>query len=497
VALWQADHARQQRSQAEALVEFMIGDLQMKLNQLGRTDLMQSVGERALAYFSAEAPASMDGEALARHARALRLIGESARQRMDMAQAQRALAQAADTTARLLALAPRDIGRLREHVSSLERLVALHDSTGEEATALGLTRQISALRWRAAAEAPQDLALRFHALEGNQWLAFGLIGKSPSSEEALALLGQTGAALEALPADLDGLPRVRAMNHGLIGQALHMSGRYAEAEAALRAFFAEAQPQPRAATSLLARSEDRVLRRDLARVLLNQGRLAPAIEQAAAVVSSAARDFEESQDNLLVAGQLIQGHTALAELLWLSGQRREALAQWQAIDGGLARVGDVTTENTFWHLSTLGAVLELRLRMQPRPLQADAPLMAALQAHEANVARADQRGLRLRGQMLRTTLANGLAHGDALLAQGQPEQARQRWHAVAARARPAAQEGAHQAMHHLALAWLRLGQPEQARPWVERLRASPWRHPDLDDLQQRLARVGDTPPPAR
>ena len=54
VAIEARDAARDQRREAEGLVGFMLGDLRDKLEPLGRLDVLDSVGARALAYFESQ-----------------------------------------------------------------------------------------------------------------------------------------------------------------------------------------------------------------------------------------------------------------------------------------------------------------------------------------------------------------------------------------------------------------------------------------------------------
>ena len=45
------DEARDQRREAEGLIGFMLGDLREKLEPVGRLDVLDAVGARALAYY--------------------------------------------------------------------------------------------------------------------------------------------------------------------------------------------------------------------------------------------------------------------------------------------------------------------------------------------------------------------------------------------------------------------------------------------------------------
>ncbi len=68
-----AEHAREQ---AEDLIGFMLGDLQKKLQAIGRLDALDSAGEKALEYFDGLEAEDLDTPTLARHAKALNQIGD-------------------------------------------------------------------------------------------------------------------------------------------------------------------------------------------------------------------------------------------------------------------------------------------------------------------------------------------------------------------------------------------------------------------------------------
>ena len=68
--------AAQRRGQAEELINFMLGDLRKKLEPVGKLDVLDDVGERALAYSGSLRPELMSADELARNAKALSQLGE-------------------------------------------------------------------------------------------------------------------------------------------------------------------------------------------------------------------------------------------------------------------------------------------------------------------------------------------------------------------------------------------------------------------------------------
>jgi len=68
--------AEQSRAEAEDLVEFMLGDLRERLEPVGRLDVLDEVGDRALAYYTARSTDERTDADHHRFARAMNQIGE-------------------------------------------------------------------------------------------------------------------------------------------------------------------------------------------------------------------------------------------------------------------------------------------------------------------------------------------------------------------------------------------------------------------------------------
>lgn len=120
------DEAREQRAeavaargQAEDVIEYMLTDLRDELSAVGRLDIMDSVGERALAYYDARDLASADPDALGRRARAQLLVGEVDNTLGNLDAALAAYEAAAATTAEQLRRDPDNEQRLFDHAQSV------------------------------------------------------------------------------------------------------------------------------------------------------------------------------------------------------------------------------------------------------------------------------------------------------------------------------------------------------------------------------------------
>ncbi|MGZ5446258.1 MAG: protein kinase domain-containing protein [Thermoanaerobaculia bacterium] len=129
--------AAQRRAQAEDLMGFMVGDLRRKLEPLGKLELLDDVGERALAYSTSLQPELMTADELARSAKVLSQLGE-------VRIAQGRLAEASEIFRRSLAMATAAVQKDTANQSAQMALMTGHYWVGQAALLHG--RQEEALR---------------------------------------------------------------------------------------------------------------------------------------------------------------------------------------------------------------------------------------------------------------------------------------------------------------------------------------------------------------
>jgi serine/threonine-protein kinase len=106
------DVAEARRSQAETLIDFMLGDLRQKLEPLGRLDVLDEVGEQAVRYFATLPEEEFTDEELANRSQALYQIGTVRLQEGRSGEAADAFAESLRLARELSARAPDDADRL-------------------------------------------------------------------------------------------------------------------------------------------------------------------------------------------------------------------------------------------------------------------------------------------------------------------------------------------------------------------------------------------------
>jgi serine/threonine protein kinase/tetratricopeptide (TPR) repeat protein len=115
VSAWEAVRATRaerlaslERAHAEDLLTFMLGDLRTQLAKVGRIDVLESVGDRAMAYFASRDAHDLSDTELKRFSKALSQIGEIRMEEMRYAEAATAFSEAYDRAAALAARHPGD-----------------------------------------------------------------------------------------------------------------------------------------------------------------------------------------------------------------------------------------------------------------------------------------------------------------------------------------------------------------------------------------------------
>ncbi|HEY0818151.1 MAG TPA: toll/interleukin-1 receptor domain-containing protein, partial [Rhizobacter sp.] len=225
MAVQARNEAQYQRQQAEGLIEFMLGDLRKKLEPVGRLEVLDSVGEKALGYYGGQDAGKLDATALGHRSRAMHLIGEIRDLRGQPIEAQKAFEQAAETTALLLAKAPDDPQRIFDHAQSVYWVGYAAWKRADGAAAEQSFREYLRLAERLvvldSANPDWRAEVGFaHSNLGTVLLDMGRLG------EAVAALTKAGDAFVDLTAKRPELRFELAQTYGWLSDAHALAGNY-------------------------------------------------------------------------------------------------------------------------------------------------------------------------------------------------------------------------------------------------------------------------------
>ena len=477
VVVWEARKTEHQRVQAEGLIEFMLGDLRKKLEPVGRLDVMDSVGAKALAFYAQQDAGALDADSLGRRARALHLLGEIAEKRGNLDEAERMFRRAADSTATLLARQPRAEQPVYDHAQSVYWIGYIAWQRGQVPEAETQFTRYLTLAEQLTSMAPANLDWRNEQAAANMNLG--------------VLLMNVGRATEALPV----LSRAIGLWQGMVDvkPALRFEmatalGWQAKAQEQLGQYAMALQLQQRKLTLFPdpteAQSSSRVRKLlangsfEISGLHLALGHLDDAANNAVVAVAAYQALQAGDPDNLDWQAQWCSAQLRLAQIRWNGGQLTAARQQLAAIKPVLDRLLAQDKSKALWHVYLQGQAATLQVRLNSSP--------DALQAYLADLPRFEQGGKSLKAEHARVAAEAQLLLGDRLVERHDRAAARQQWLAVAQRMQAASARGDADAMALWALAQQRLGLIQEARAVAEKLRASAYRHPRYAELQQRL-----------
>ena len=484
VALWQAREARAQRVQAEGLIEYMIGDLRKKLQPVGRLDVLDGVGLKALDYYAAQDPGSLDADSLGRRARALHMIGDLAQQRGKFDEAQRDFQQAADTTSRLLAEHPDDPQRIFDQSQS-EYYVGyvqwyrgrLHDAEAAFRRYLDMAQ-----RMNEAKPGDHDWQLEDVFSKTNVAIVLTELGRA---DEALPLLSQARAEIAPIARSHPEDAVSEGNTIGWSAVAYGALGRDADAIQAENDKVAAALRAPNADKDQDVQFLVANAHHEIALWQRNLGRLDDALALTRRALDELLALNARDPANVDDIGEIVGSQALYAELLADLGDRKGAREQLRQASTRLAALMARPTPKRAWRLSHKAHIVAL----QGRLASSDEERLAAVSALAAFLA--DVRLYESLGgevpQMDVVLIGNtSLVQGDLLADAGRTDQAREAWQAAANHVRPIAERLNPAAMTLLGQLDLRLGGSQDARAWADRVVRTTYRHPALADLQQRL-----------
>ncbi|MBT9527401.1 MAG: TIR domain-containing protein [Rhizobacter sp.] len=485
MAVQARNEAQHQRVQAEGLIEFMLGDLRKKLEPVGRLEVLDSVGEKALAYYGAQESGKLDATALGHRSRAMHLIGEIRDLRGNLADAQAAFEQAAETTAQLLAQAPGDEKRVFDHSQSVFWVGYAAWKRADGRMAETTFREYLTLTERLAAMDPDNLDWRAEVAFAHLNLGTVMLGMGQPAD-ALKSLQASGELLTKLSAQRPQLSFELAINHGWRADAHELLGDYEQALAEQRLRLGVLRRMPDADKNRAAQRGILSALHSIGLSELALGRVTAAEVDIRDALGIADRLVGEDPKNVQWWGDACSARLRLVEVLLSQGRSREASAEYELASSCVAHYKSAGSRGVRDAMQLSARVLTLAVPFVPpaqrarlagdieRFLDVSIPQLTASTPDRAKLA---------------VHLANAsLALGDLLMS-GNPVGARESWQRAEAQLAPFVSMSDGAVLTSLARARLRLGDIQGAQILVARVQVSSYRHPAYAVLVQQLQAV--------
>ena len=463
--------AQRRQEEAEDLLSFMLGDFRTELQKIGRLQLLDTVGEKALAYFAGLDPRDLTDTALARQAKALTQIGETRMDEAKYAEAAAAFTTAYDRAAALAARHPKDGDMLFERAQAEYWLGFVARQRGDFSTARKwLTRYRDSAVALVAIEGKKPRA-QLELTYGHHNLAVLEFDQGKLADARSAFLAERTIVEEMLaaqPADLQVRSRMAdiaswlgtiAEHNGSYGEALE---RYTEMASRYEALVALEPAVPRwkffLAQSVEFAAEIQALTGRRADALASYARAQPLVDTLVAQ-DPKNKQWQLARLNVRVrqAGLLLAEGDAPAatRILAETRDKLEALVKTEPS----SRVFTATLA-VAWRLDS-------RLRLAAQRPDASEAVARALDLGEILIKETAARDydLAIFGFAQSCILAGRIA-----LAQAQPDVARRHWNrALEVLAPRLADSNDWRFLDPAAQALVLLGKTEEARPLIERL----------------------------
>ena len=344
------DEARDQRREAEGLVEFMLGDLKEKLEPIGRLDALDGVGAKVLAYYSKQKAGDLTDEGLLQRSRALSLTAQVAYLRGDYAAAMRLYREAMAGTGEAVSRDNEDPQRLFDHAQNVFWLGELARLQGDLSKAEASYREYGRLAGRMTAIQPDNLKWRMEVQYARENLGIVLFGQRRFGEAA----GQFESALKPMES-------LASVDPGNITYQLEVSN--------LMGWLADARRET------------------------GQFEQAMAVRQRQ--VSYLDRLLAGGATNVAIRDDLIPAHQALGVLWTWRGQPQRGVEEYRkALTTGNSLIA-IEPNNSFWKAAAAGVQLELAKNLlalghagdAAREAAAGCQTVASLRAAESAVAK--------------------------------------------------------------------------------------------------------------
>ncbi|OYU26653.1 MAG: hypothetical protein CFE41_15045 [Burkholderiales bacterium PBB2] len=482
-AVWKAQEAQEQRAQAEGLIEFMLGDLRKKLDPVGRLDVLDAVGEKALAYYASQPLARIDADSLGRRARALHLMGEIADKRGRKSEALAHFNEAAKSTAELLARAPETPQLLFNHGQSVYWVGYAARQEGKLAEARQYFESYLALSEQLVRMEPDKLDWQVELGYAQNNLGVLLLEAGQPSA-ALPRLEAAQVIWQQLMAERPSLRSISGTTLGWLAVAQEAMGKL---DASIKSHQTKMEALADASVGSGNRSNEArqaTTLTNLSRLHLNSGRSEAALDAARSALLNYGALSRLDTDNLNLLEGLAFARIQLIETLQAIRQDEEANQELSQLGKELQRLLTEDPAKPAWALRLQGRYLIAKMldpRNNRRQSLDRAALQEFLQRHPPRRS-AEEAGYEASSQLVLAQAS--LVLGDAWEAQTLHAKAAtpinlQTWQGVLDHLAPQGDATKDPRVHCLrASALMRLGRSQEAKDLVDQILADgSYRHP--------------------
>ena len=314
VAIDARDSARDERRQAEGLVEFMLGDLKSKLEPIGKLEALDGVGARILDYYSRQDTADLDEAGLLQRSRALSLTAQVAYSRGDLDGAERLYRKAMLGTAEAMKRDPGNAQYVFDHAQSIFWIGEIERTRGRLEQAEAAYREYARLAERMVEIEPNSLRSRMETVYAAENLGITLLNRRQFSEAAQRFAAAVGP-----------MRAMAAANRG--------NYEYQRELSTVLAWLADA-------------------RRD-------EGRLKEATALRRRQIAFLNGLLAGGDTNVKLQEQLVPARLALGLLLASQGEGNAAIDQFRQAIGEAERLNQVEPDNAIWRTAAARTRLEL------------------------------------------------------------------------------------------------------------------------------------------
>jgi tetratricopeptide (TPR) repeat protein len=483
LAMRARDEAQRQHEQAEGLIEFMLVDLRKKLEPVGRLDVLDAVGEKALAHYDTQAGESLDANSLGHRSRALHLIGEIRQNRGNLGDALKAFERAADTTAQLLKRSPNDAQRIFDHAQSVFWVGNVARERAQRKDAERAFLQYRDLAQQLVKLEPTKRDWQKETAYAAESIGITMLDDS-RPREALAYLEESRTTMtKLLPAQPE-LAFDIGHTVGWMALAHERMGAYEQAIARQQDKQALFRSVPEADINQQVQRGLQNAEHEISRMELARGRPEIAEMHALASVALAEKMAAADPENLFWLSESSWARLLRAEVQLALGKRPAAREAVERTRRDVARLLASDATKIAWQVGLSGSALALAAEIGEYNR---ALLIEELNAYIAKVRALSKGGKNLLpGQLLASAHAE-FQLGRLLQKHGRHDEAITHWRAVVETLAPFQQESNFHLLTLQARAKLALGERDAAQELMGRVEASTYRHPNFADLVNEMA----------